>query len=64
MSLDGDTLWAAFALMLIIEGIFPFMSPQGWRDRMVQILALHDGQIRFFGLVCVLAGLLMLWWVQ
>jgi len=64
MSLDGDTLWAAFALMLIIEGIFPFMSPQGWRDRMWQILALHDGQIRFFGLVCVLAGLMMLWWVQ
>ena len=64
MSLDGDTLWGAFALMLIIEGIFPFMSPQGWRDKMVQILALHDGQIRFFGLVCVLAGLLMLWWVQ
>ena len=64
MSFDGDTLWAAFALMLIIEGIFPVMSPQGWRDRMVQILALHDGQIRFFGLVCVLAGLLMLWWVQ
>ena len=64
MSLDGDTLWAAVALMLIIEGIFPFLSPQGWRDRMVQILALHDGQIRFFGLVCVLAGLLMLWWVQ
>ncbi|MEY4419564.1 MAG: hypothetical protein RLZZ498_160, partial [Pseudomonadota bacterium] len=44
--------------------IFPFMSPQGWRDRMLQILALHDGQIRFFGLVCVLAGLLMSWWVQ
>ena len=64
MSLDGDTLWGAFALMLIIEGIFPFMSPQGWRDKMVQILALHDGQIRFFGLVCVMAGLLMLWWIQ
>ena len=64
MSLDGDTLWGAFALMLIIEGIFPFMSPQGWRDKMVQILAMQDGQIRFFGLVCVMAGLLMLWWVQ
>ena len=63
MSFDGDTLWVAFGLMLIIEGIFPFMSPQGWRDRMIQILSLHDGQIRFFGLVCVLVGLLMLWWV-
>jgi uncharacterized protein YjeT (DUF2065 family) len=53
----------AFGLMLIVEGIFPFMSPQGWRDKMAQILSLHDGQIRFFGLVCVLAGLLMLWWL-
>ena len=64
MTFDGDTLWIALGLMLILEGIFPFMSPQGWRDRMVQILSLHDGQIRFFGLVCVVAGLLMLWWGQ
>ncbi len=63
MSLDSDTLWAAFALMLIFEGIMPFASPQGWRDKMAQLLVLHDGQIRFFGLVCILAGLLMLWWL-
>ncbi len=63
MSLDGDTLWAAFGLMLMFEGIFPLIFPQGWRARMVQILALNDGQIRFFGLVCIMAGLLMLWWL-
>jgi uncharacterized protein YjeT (DUF2065 family) len=63
MSLDSDTLWVAFGLMLIVEGIFPFVSPQGWRDKMAQLLSLEDGQIRFFGLVCVLAGLLMLWWL-
>jgi uncharacterized protein YjeT (DUF2065 family) len=63
MSLDSDTLWVAFGLMLIFEGIFPFVSPQGWRDKMAQLLSLEDGQIRFFGLVCVLAGLLMLWWL-
>jgi len=63
MSFDGDTLWVAFGLMLIFEGIFPFMSPQGWRDKMAQILVLSDGQIRFFGLVCVVVGLLMLWWL-
>ena len=62
MNFDSDTLWVAFGLMLIFEGIFPFLSPQGWRDRMAQILALHDGQIRFFGLVCIFAGLLMFWW--
>jgi uncharacterized protein YjeT (DUF2065 family) len=63
MSFDSDTLWVALGLMLIFEGIFPFMSPQGWRDKMAQILVLEDGQIRFFGLVCVVAGLLMLWWL-
>jgi uncharacterized protein YjeT (DUF2065 family) len=31
---------------------------------MAQLLALHDGQIRFFGLACVLAGVLMLWWLS
>jgi uncharacterized protein YjeT (DUF2065 family) len=63
MSFDSDALWVAFGLMLIFEGIFPFISPQGWRDKMVQILALEDGQIRFFGLVCVVVGLLMLLWL-
>ena len=47
MSFDSDTLWVAFGLMLIFEGIFPFVSPQGWRDKMAQLMVLHDGQIRF-----------------
>mgnify|MGYP000358433782 FL=1 len=63
MALDSDVLWTAVALMLVFEGIFPFLSPNGWRNKMAQILALHDGQIRFFGLACVLVGLLMLWWL-
>lgn len=63
MDLNSDVLWTAFGLMLIFEGLFPFLSPDGWRQKMTQLLALHDGQIRFFGLVCVLGGLLMLWWL-
>ncbi|WP_353141068.1 DUF2065 domain-containing protein [Limnohabitans sp.] len=63
MSFDSDTLWFAFGLMLIFEGIFPFLSPQGWRDKMSQLMVLHDGQIRFFGLACILVGLLMLGWL-
>ena len=63
MSFDSETLWVAFGLMLIVEGIFPFISPQGWRDKMLQLMAMQDGQIRFFGLVCIGVGLLMLWWL-
>jgi uncharacterized protein YjeT (DUF2065 family) len=63
MSFDSDTLWMAFGLMLIFEGIFPFLSPQGWRDKMAQLMVFQDGQIRFFGLACILVGLLMLGWL-
>jgi uncharacterized protein YjeT (DUF2065 family) len=63
MSIDSDTLWAAFGLMLIFEGIMPFVSPQGWREKMAQLLVLQDGQIRFFGVVCILGGLLILCWL-
>jgi uncharacterized protein YjeT (DUF2065 family) len=59
--LDSDTLWLALALVLVIEGIFPFVSPGGWRRMFQQILQLQDGQVRFFGLASILAGLLILW---
>jgi uncharacterized protein len=59
--LDSDTLWLALALVLVIEGIFPFVSPGGWRRMFQQILQLQDGQVRFFGLASILAGLLVLW---
>jgi len=63
MDLNSDVLWTAFGLMLIFEGLFPFLSPDGWRKKMAQLLALQDGQIRFFGLACVLGGVFMLWWL-
>jgi uncharacterized protein len=63
MDFSNDLLWLAAGLMLIFEGLFPFISPKGWRQRMTQVLSLQDGQIRFFGLVCVLLGLLLIWWV-
>lgn len=52
------------ALVLVIEGLFPFISPGGWRRMFSQILSLSDGQIRFFGLCSILAGVLGLLWLQ
>lgn len=63
MDLNSDVLWAAFGLMMIFEGLFPFLSPDGWRKKMAQLLNLRDGQIRFFGLMCVVGGVFMLWWL-
>jgi len=59
--LDGDTIWLALALVLVIEGLFPFLSPGGWRRMFLQVLQLHDGQVRFFGLCSILAGLALMW---
>lgn len=59
--MDGNTFWQALALMLVIEGLLPLMSPISWRRMFEQILRLGNGQIRFFGLCSLLAGLLILW---
>ncbi|QLA80606.1 MULTISPECIES: DUF2065 domain-containing protein [unclassified Acidovorax] len=59
--MDSESLWAALALVLVIEGLLPFLSPQSWRRAVAQISLLQDGQIRFFGLLAIVAGVLMLW---
>ncbi len=53
--------WAALALFLVIEGLFPFISPHRWRAAFAQLLALRDGQIRCVGLLCIAVGLSLLW---
>jgi uncharacterized protein YjeT (DUF2065 family) len=58
--LDSDTLWLAVALVLVIEGLFPFLSPAAWRRMFSQILLLNDGQLRFFGMCSILGGVLLI----
>lgn len=60
--MSSDTIWLAIAMVLVIEGLFPFASPAGWRKMFAQLLLLSDGQIRFFALFSILGGLLMIWW--
>ena len=54
------TFFMALALVLIIEGVLPFLAPSLWRDTFRRITQLSDGQIRFFGLSSMLLGLLVL----
>jgi uncharacterized protein YjeT (DUF2065 family) len=56
----GTTFLLAFALMLIIEGLLPFLAPNLWRETFRRIIRMTDGQIRFFGLSSMLAGVLLL----
>jgi uncharacterized protein len=56
----GDLLLGALGLMLVLEGVLPFLSPGSWRQVFMRILGLSDGQIRFVGLSCMIVGLVLL----
>ena len=55
-----NLLLLAFALMLVIEGLLPFLAPRIWRETFRRVTELSDGQIRFIGLSSMLVGLLLL----
>ena len=54
------TLLLAFALMLLIEGMLPFLAPRVWRETFRRITELAEGQIRFIGLSSIVLGLILL----
>lgn len=58
--MEGRTLFLAFGLMLVFEGLLPLLMPQQWREMFMRVAGMRDGQIRFFGLVAVLAGCFLL----
>lgn len=56
----GEIFLPALALMLVLEGVLPFLAPAVWREAFSRMIRFSDGQIRFMGLVSMLAGLLIL----
>ncbi|MBA3597573.1 MAG: DUF2065 domain-containing protein [Methylibium sp.] len=55
-----ETLFNALALVLVFEGLLPFLGPQRWRKLFEQATRLSDGQLRFLGLSSMLGGVLLL----
>ena len=56
----GQSLIIAFALMLVLEGVVPFVAPALWRETFARLVRMADGQIRFVGLGSMLLGLVVL----
>jgi uncharacterized protein YjeT (DUF2065 family) len=54
------TILMALGLMLIFEGLLPFIAPQAWRETFKRMIALKDGQLRFMGLISIVGGLLLM----
>ena len=55
---------AALGLMLVLEGIMPFLFPAVWRQTLGKLAQLRDGQMRFVGLTLMLSGLLLIFWMK
>jgi uncharacterized protein len=57
-------LLAGLAFYLILEGLFPFLSPQRWRRSLAALAELDESRLRTFGLAAVIAGLVLLFSVR
>jgi uncharacterized protein YjeT (DUF2065 family) len=56
----GDTLVTALGIFLVAEGLLPLFAPRSWRDAFQRLMQFNDGQLRFFGLVFVGLGLVLI----
>jgi len=59
-----EYLLLGLAMMLVIEGMFPFLMPDLWRNMFRKLVTLSDGQLRFFGITSMLTGLILLQWIN
>ena len=52
------------AMMLVIEGVVPFLMPELWRETFRKLVTLSDGQLRFIGITSMLSGIILLYWIK
>ena len=65
---DRKIMWEAlligFALMLVLEGIVPFLYPAKWRNLVVTLSQISDKHLRTMGLMSMLVGIAVLYWIR
>ena len=54
----------ALSLVLVLEGILPFLAPDQWREAMIRALSLNNRSLRLIGLASMLAGIFLLYLVH
>jgi hypothetical protein len=64
MGVVWNDLLAALALVLVIEGMVPFLNPQSLRRMLETVSQLDDRTLRITGLVSMLCGVVMLYIVR
>jgi uncharacterized protein YjeT (DUF2065 family) len=59
-----DELLVATALILVFEGIMPFLSPASMREAMLRMSQMSDRSLRISGLISMLIGIGMLYFLK
>ncbi len=49
----------AFGLLMVVEGILPFLSPRRFRQALLNFAAIEDRGMRIIGLICLVGGMLI-----
>ena len=62
--MQWNDLWAAFALYLVLEGLMPFANPNGMKRALAQLSHLDERTLRIAGLVSMIAGAVLLYFVR
>ena len=56
-----EYFFTALALLLVVEGIMPSVSPRAWRNMMVRLSQQPDASLRIMGLVSMVFGALIMY---
>lgn len=64
MEIEWRDLWAAVALLLVLEGMMPFLSPSGWRRMVILMSEQSNSGLRVMGFVSMLMGALILYFTR
>ncbi|MCP3688192.1 MAG: DUF2065 domain-containing protein [Gammaproteobacteria bacterium] len=62
--MNWTDLLTALALVMVVEGIMPFISPQGYKSTMQQLLIMPNSTLRYVGLGLMVAGVVALFLVR
>jgi len=57
-------LFIAFALLLVMEGIMPFINPNAWRNSLLKVSELNNNTVRLIGFLSMMSGVILLYLIQ
>ena len=57
-------LLIGFCLLLILEGILPFVYPQRWRGLVQQLALVSNRALRVTGFLSMMAGVILLYMIN